>query len=108
MTTTSTAPITTPTLDQPVQFINGDTGATPLDAAVVHVWEDGPVDIVVTDPSQPQNFKVRRIPYVPYGSTNTPIVPGDPRYAYQIGTTTTTPDSDGSSSDGASSDGASS
>jgi hypothetical protein len=80
----ATTPIPNPSLDQPVHYMS--ESGTPLAATVVHLWEDGPVDIVVTDPAVAQEFKVTRIPYVPFGGTNTPLTPDDPRYAAQLNT----------------------
>jgi hypothetical protein len=93
----STTPITTPSIDQQVQLMSDDA---PLQATIVNIWEDGPVDIVVTDPSQPTQYPLTRLPYVPYGTTYTPPVDGvtgqviDPRYVTQITTGDGMPASD--------------
>lgn len=78
-------PVTTPSVDQQVQYMSLDT---PLAATIVNIWEDGPVDIVVTDPSVPEEFRVTRMVYVPYGGTYTPLdtVNPDPRYVAQLST----------------------
>jgi hypothetical protein len=82
-----TTAIPTPSIDQKVQLISDDA---PLAATIVNIWEDGPVDIVVTDPSQPQQFRLTRMNYVPFGTTYTPPVDGvtgqviDPRYVTQL------------------------
>jgi hypothetical protein len=85
----STTPITSPSIDQQVQYMSADA---PLQASIVNIWADGPVDIQVNDPSLPTPFLVRRMPYVPYGTTYTPPIDPitntvlDPRYVTQITT----------------------
>jgi hypothetical protein len=58
-----------------------------LNARIVNIWADGPVDVVVTDPSlRSGTMLVKRIPYVPYGSTPPAADPYDSRYVIQIST----------------------
>lgn len=70
----------TPTLNQQANFMSSSTGK-PLQACVVQIWPDGLVDLVVTDPSVLDVFKVRRVPFVASDGTNSPVNAGDPRYA---------------------------
>lgn len=79
----SVTPVTLPSVDQKVQLMSADA---PLAATIVNIWEDGVVDVVVTDPSVPEEFLVKRMAYVPYGSTFTQTDPVDPRYVRQIQT----------------------
>ncbi|MBB5409150.1 hypothetical protein HDG34_003091 [Paraburkholderia sp. HC6.4b] len=73
----------TPTLDQQVNFMSSST-SPPLQACVVQIWPDGLVDLVVTDPSVLDVFKVRRVPFVAADGTNTPVYAGDTRYAQAL------------------------
>lgn len=85
----SVTPVTVPSVDQQVQLISADA---PLAATIVNIWADGAVDVVVNDHSVPESFQVRRMTYVPYGSTFTPPVDPitkqviDPRYVQQLQT----------------------
>jgi hypothetical protein len=72
-----------PTLDQRVSFMSSST-SEPLQACLVQIWPDGMVDLVVTDPSVLDAFKVRRVPFVAAGGTNTPMYAGDTRYAQAL------------------------
>ncbi len=67
MTNTTTTP---PSLDQQVQYTS--KGGVTLGAAIVHIWPDGPVDLVVTDPSIPEEFKVDRVRYLSYRGSSPP------------------------------------
>jgi hypothetical protein len=47
-TMTNPTPVTSPSTDQQVQYFSADA---PLKATIVNIWDDGPVDVVVDDPS---------------------------------------------------------
>lgn len=87
---TAATPITSPSIDQVVNYISTAT-TTPLKAVIVNLWDDGPVDIVVNDVSLPNSFEVKRIVYVPLGGTFVPLNDYDTRYVTQIGVLSTDP-----------------
>lgn len=78
-------PVIKPSIDQQVNYFS-TTSSAPIPASIVNIWDDGPVDVVVTDPNQPNQYKVTRIPYAPYGQTATPLNQYDQRYVAQITT----------------------
>ena len=90
MSTLPTDPgVVGPVPDQQVYYMLSST-SPPLQACVVQIWPDGLVDLVVTDHCVTGNFKVRRVPFVTAGGTNTPVYPDDPRYAQALPDTTGT------------------
>lgn len=78
-------PVTSPSVDQQVQYFSTQT-STPLPATIVNIWADGPVDVVVNDPSLAKPQLVKRIPYAAYGSTAAPLNTYDTRYVAQLTT----------------------
>lgn len=88
---TAATPITSPSVDQQVNYFSTSTGG-PLFARIVNIWADGPVDVVVSDASlRSGTMLVKRIPYVPFGGTPPASDPYDSRYVAQIGTLSTDP-----------------
>ncbi len=81
----STTPVTAPSTDQQVVYFS-TTQAAGLQATIVNIWDDGPVDVVITDPSVPEDILVKRIVYVPFGGTFTPLNAYDTRYVAQLAT----------------------
>jgi hypothetical protein len=80
---TNPTPVTSPSTDQQVQYFSADA---PLNATIVNIWDDGPVDVVVDDASLPNPFLVKRIVYVPFGGTFVPLNDFDTRYVAQLTT----------------------